>query len=75
MRKEFQNALTLYFIKLVAPTTVESQPAFTPNLIISTLGASEDAITLEHTDFQNVQLVEKKKRRFLILLKQLVISK
>ena len=68
LRKEFQNALTLYFIKLVAPTTVESQPAFAPNLIISTLGVSEDAITLEHTDFQNVQLVEKKEKKILDII-------
>lgn len=68
LRKEFQNALTLYFIKLVAPTTVEVQPAFTPNLIISVSRISEDAIALEHTDFQNVPLVEKKETKILDII-------
>lgn len=60
LRKEFQNALTLYFIKLVAPTITEAQPAFAPNLIISAVNMSDDTIILQHTNFQNVQLVENK---------------
>ncbi len=71
LRKEFQNALTLYFIKLVAPTTAEVQPSLAPNLIVSDLGISEDTITLKHTDFQNVQLVQKKEKTILNIIESI----
>ena len=55
LRKEFQNALTMYFIKLVAPTTTESVPAFMPNLTISTQAEADDTVKLMHSNFTNAK--------------------
>ena len=56
LRKEFQNALTMYFIKLVAPTTTENTPAFMPNLTISTQAEAADTIKLMHSNFTNAKI-------------------
>ena len=61
LRKEFQNALTMYLIKLVAPTMPEFQPKLLPDLIISSHNLSNDTIELNHSDLQNVRLAEDKK--------------
>lgn len=62
LRKAFQNALTMYLIKLVAPITPEFQSKLSPDLIISSHNLSNDTIELNHSDLQNVRLVEDKKR-------------
>ena len=35
LRSSFQNALSLYFIKLIAPNTTQLHPTLAPNLVIS----------------------------------------
>lgn len=78
LRKEFQNALTLYFIKLVSPTATEAQPNFSPILKIVAAEMEDDTIILQHSNFQNVQLVENKEKKIINAIneiKALIIEK
>ena len=68
LRKEFQNALTMYLLQLVAPTIPESQSKLMPNLIISTSDSTNDTIKLNHTDLQNIRLVNNKKKAICALI-------
>lgn len=61
LRSEFQNALSLYFIKLVAPHTPQLQPVLSPNLVIGAENMQKDACLAFHTGFQNSVFVEEKR--------------
>lgn len=60
LRAEFQNALSLYFIKLVAPNTKQLQSTLAPKLVITSTNAEEKNIVPFHTNYQNVKLVKEK---------------
>ena len=61
MRSNFQNALSLYFIKLVAPTTAQLQPILAPKLVISsTNNKGTTTIIPIHTCYQKIKLVKDK---------------
>ncbi len=60
LRSSFQNALSLYFIKLVAPNTTQLQPKLAPKLIITSKHKDGDKIVPFHTDYQSVKLVKNK---------------
>lgn len=62
LRKEFQNALTMYFIRLVAPTTTEIAPTFMPNLTISTQDEENDIVKLTHNKFTNAKITHDKEK-------------
>lgn len=60
LRSSFQNALSLYFIKLVAPNTTQLQPTFAPNLVISSTKGEDTSITPFYTCYQKNKLVKDK---------------
>ena len=60
LRTVFQNALSLYFIKLAAPNTPQLQPTLTPKLVISSAKGEGTAITPFHTNYQRIKLVKDK---------------
>ena len=60
LRTVFQNALSLYFIKLAAPNTPQLQPALTPKLVISSAKGEGTVITPFHTNYQRIKLVKDK---------------
>ncbi len=60
LRSSFQNALSLYFIKLVAPNTTQLQPTLAPNLVISSTEDEDTSITPFHTCYQKIKLVKDK---------------
>ena len=61
LRSNFQNALSLYFIKLVAPTTAQLQPILAPKLVISsTNNKGTTTIIPIHTCYQKIKLVKDK---------------
>lgn len=60
LRTEFQNALSLYFIKLVAPRTTQLQPTLAPELVIASTNTKEKIITPFHTNYQKIKLVKDK---------------
>lgn len=68
LRSEFQNALSLYFIKLVSPNTTQIQPTFMPNLVISSTNDGEAKLVPVHTQYRNVKLVKDKED----VIKQLI---
>lgn len=71
LRKEFQNALTLYFIKLVAPSTTEIVHTFMPNLTISTQTEVGDTIKLMHSEFTNAEIVCDKEEVILGIIREI----
>lgn len=60
LRKEFQNAITMYFLKIVAPTTTELHPTFAPNLIITTESDETTIISLYNGRYKNIKLLLEK---------------
>lgn len=60
LRSSFQNALSLYFIKLIAPNTTQLQPTLAPNLVISSTTDEGMSITPFHTSYQQIRLVRDK---------------
>ena len=60
LRSSFQNALSLYFIKLVAPNTTQLQLTLAPNLVILSTTDEGVSITPFHTSYQKIQLVRDK---------------
>ena len=60
LRSNFQNALSLYFIKLVAPNTTQLQPTLAPNLVIASTNDDGTSITPVHTHYKNIMLVKDK---------------
>lgn len=60
LRSNFQNALSLYFIKLVAPNTTQLQPTLAPKLVISSTNDDGTSITPIHTRYQKIKLVKDK---------------
>lgn len=60
LRTNFQNALSLYFIKLVAPNTTQLQPTLAPKLVISSTKEDGTNITPFHTNYQRIKLVKDK---------------
>ena len=60
LRSNFQNALSLYFIKLVAPNTTQLQPTLAPKLVISSTNDDGMSITPIHTLYQKIKLVKDK---------------
>lgn len=68
LRSDFQNALSLYFIKLIAPNTVQFQSSLAPKLIITAGNNEGTSITPFHTNYQNVKYVKDKE----IAIKELI---
>ena len=60
LRTVFQNALFLYFIKLVAPNMTQSQPTLAPKLVISSNKGEGVTITPFHTNYQRIKLIKDK---------------
>ena len=60
LRSKFQNALSLYFIKLVSPSTAQLQPTLAPKLIISSADDDGTSIPLVYTNYQKIKLVRDK---------------
>ena len=60
LRSSFQNALSLYFIKLIAPNTTQLHPTLAPNLVISSTTDEGMNITPFHTCYQQIRLVKDK---------------
>ncbi len=60
LRSNFQNALSLYFIKLVAPNTTQLQPVLAPSLVISSTNNEGMSITPGYTRYQKIKLVKDK---------------
>lgn len=60
LRSSFQNDLSLYFIKLIAPNTTQLQPTLAPNLVISSTTDEGMSITPFHTSYQQIRLVRDK---------------
>lgn len=60
LRSNFQNALSLFFIKLVAPNTTQLQPTLAPKLVIASTNDEGTSITPIHTHYQKIKLVKDK---------------
>lgn len=60
LRTVFQNALSLYFIKLAAPNTPQLQPTLAPDLVISSTKEAGTMIVPFHTNYQRIKLVKDK---------------
>lgn len=60
LRTELQNALSMYFIKLVAPHISQQQSTPAPNLGISTVNDEKDIVIPFHTNYQQIKLVKDK---------------
>lgn len=71
LRTEFQNALSLYFIKLVAPHTTQLHPALAPELVISPTNTKETIIIPFHTNYQKIQLVKNKEKAIRTLIEKI----
>lgn len=68
LRTEFQNALSMYFLKLVAPHISQQQTTFTPNLEISTANYEKYNVTPLHTNYQQIKLVKDKENHIKSLI-------
>lgn len=75
LRSEFQNALSLYFIKLVSPKAIELQPTFAPNLVISSTNDEGKNVLLTHTHYQKIRLVAEKEEAIKSLINQITSIK
>lgn len=71
LRSNFQNALSLYFIKLVAPNTTQLQPMLAPDLVISSTNDEGTSITTVHTRYQKIKLVKDKEDTIKELLEKI----
>ena len=71
LRSNFQNALSLYFIKLVAPNTTELQPTLAPKLVISSTNDDGTSITPIHTRYQRIKLVKDKEDSIKYLIEKI----
>lgn len=71
LRTVFQNALSLYFIKLVAPNTTQLQPTLAPKLVISSTKNDGIAFTPFHTNYQRIKLVKDKEDSIKGLINQI----
>lgn len=60
LRTVFQNALSLYFIKLAAPNTPQLQPTLAPDLVISSTKEDGKTIVPFHTNYQRIKLIKDK---------------
>ncbi len=60
LRKEFQNAITLYFLKTVSPTVAEASPAFAPNLLINAECDESDTIFLSNDGYKDIKILKDK---------------
>lgn len=60
LRKEFQNAITLYFLKTVSPTVTEASPAFAPNLLITAEREESDTIFLCSNGYKDIKILKDK---------------
>lgn len=60
LRKEFQNAITLYFLKTVSPTVTKASPAFAPNLLITAECDESDTIFLSNDGYKDIKLLKDK---------------
>ena len=60
LRSNFQNALSLYFIKLVAPNTTQLKPTLAPKLVISSTNDEGATITPIYTRYQKIKLLKDK---------------
>ena len=61
-RKEFQNAITLYFLKTVSPTVTEVTPSFAPNLLITAECDETDTIFLSKDGYKDIKILEEKEK-------------
>ena len=61
-RKEFQNAITLYFLKTVSPTATEVTPSFAPNLLITAECDETDTIFLSKDGYKDIKILEEKEK-------------
>lgn len=68
LRKSFQNALTGYLLKVIEPKVISSSSLPKPNLIITSQFGEKDKISLTHTDFLNINLVNKKRENIKALI-------
>lgn len=71
LRTVFQNALSLYFIKLAAPNTPQLQPTLAPKLVISSTKEEGTTITPFHTNYQRIKLVKDKEDSIKELLEKI----
>lgn len=71
LRKEFLNALTMYFIKLVAPNTQEVEPKIAPSLDVLSVEMKNDVLSLGHSNLENIKLVNDKKEEILVKFSQI----
>ena len=71
LRSNFQNALSLYFIKLVAPNTTQLQPMLAPKLVISSTNDDGTSITPIHTRYQKIKLVKDKEDSIKALIEKI----
>ena len=71
LRTSFQNALSLYFIKLVAPYTTQLQPTLAPKLVITSEDKEGTSIIPFHTCYQNIKLVIDKENDIIKLIEQI----
>lgn len=71
LRSNFQNALSLYFIKLVAPNTTQLQPRLAPRLVISSTNDEGMSITPIHTCYQKIKLVKDKEGTIIKLIEEI----
>lgn len=77
LRKQFQNALSLYFIKLSSPLLSDVQPLLAPKLIVSSSALINNEIVLHHKKYQESSYVEEKKAKIFEIIdhiKQLIIE-
>lgn len=61
-RKEFQNAITLYFLKTVSPTVTEIAPSFAPDLLITAECDETGTIFLSKDGYKDIKILEKKEK-------------
>ncbi len=60
LRKEFQNAITMYFLKTVSSTISEVSPTFIPNLLITAECDKSDTIFLSNDRYKNIKVLVNK---------------
>lgn len=68
LRTEFQNALSLYFIKLVAPHISQQQMMISPSLKITTINEEKETVVPFHTNYQNSRQAKEKEANILSLI-------
>ena len=71
LRSNFQNALSLYFIKLVSPNNAQLQQSLTPKLVIASVEEDGLNITPFHTDYSNIKFVKDKEKSIIEMMKKI----